>query len=178
MSCFSYQQTQQYEQFNPAALLNGELSQLDLFLNSHGPKSLYVEWIPECLLNKTNAINLFEGIGKVSDIDYVKRKTNGHMMFVHFSELYYGCIPKDKGGEFATSVLKGIIDAYPKPYQYPCASISNAVNQSQYKQVFILNLRINVKPVQRIEYNNAQLTDMVDRLRLEIEELKSLLAKK
>jgi len=150
--------------FDIQALINGDMSQLDLFTNSTGIRSLYVEWVPD-ELTKDDAINYFSSLGPVSAIDFVKQKTGkARMMFVHFDRFH---------NEHNYDV-NNIASAHPNACELP---ISFPTKNPRYPtKAYKLRCRINTKPIQRVEYNAAQLTDMVDRLRKELEELKQTVA--
>ena len=153
--------------FDIQALINGDMNQLGLFTNSDGIRSLYVEWVPD-ELTKEGATEYFSILGPVSAIDFVKQKTGkARMMFVHFEHFYdverYNVFDVNK-----------IAAAHPNVYEMP---ISFETKNPRYPtKEYKLRCRINTKPIQRVEYNNAQLTDMVDRLRKELEELKQEVA--
>lgn len=147
--------------FNIQSLINGDMNQLNLFTNTNGERSLYVEWVPDELTTEY-ATNYFSVLGEVTAIDFVKQKTGkARMMFVHFKHFNYDNLPD----------AIGISRAHPSAHAMPIM-FGNARNPKCYW----LKCRINTKPIQRVEYNPAQLTDMVDRLRKEIEELKQEVA--
>ena len=146
--------------FDIQALINGDNSQLDLFHLSDGNRSLYVEWVPDELI-KNDAITYFSVLGPVSAVDFVKQKTGkARMMFVHFDKFFV------HWNVDAINIAK----AHPNAYEMPISF--SAKNPHHPNREYKLRCRINTKPIQRIEYNAAQLTDMVDRLRLELEALK------
>jgi hypothetical protein len=145
--------------FDIQALINGDMSQLDLFKNTDGIRSIYVEWVPD-ELTKEIAMDYFSSLGVVSAVDFVKQKTGkARMMFVHFEHFYHGY----------NSDVNKIADIHPSAHEMP---ISFRTKNPHYPKEYKLRCRINTKPIQRVEYNAAQLTDMVDRLRKELEELK------
>jgi hypothetical protein len=145
--------------FDIQALINGDMSQLDLFKNSDGIRSLYVEWVPD-ELTKEIAMDYFSSIGVVSAVDFVKQKTGkARMMFVHFEHFHSGY----------NNDINKISDIHPRAHE---KHISFSTMDPDYPKMYKLRCRINTKPIQRVEYNAAQLTDMVDRLRKELEELK------
>lgn len=149
--------------FDIQALINGDMIQLDLFTNSNGPRSLYVEWVPD-ELTKECAMNYFSDLGVVSAVDFVKQKTGkARMMFVHFEHFHvdHNCD------------VNNIASAHPNAYELP---ISFPTKNPRYSKEYKLRCRINTKPIPRVEYNAAQLTDMVDRLHKELEELKQEVA--
>jgi hypothetical protein len=150
--------------FDIQSLINGDMSQLDLFTNSTGIRSLYVEWVPD-ELTKEHAMNYFSDLGVVSAVDFVKQKTGkARMMFVHFEQFHH----KDNID------VNNIASSHPNAYELP---ISFPTKNPRYPtKEYKLRCRINTKPIQRVEYNAAQLTDMVDRLRKELEELKQEVA--
>jgi hypothetical protein len=150
--------------FDIQALINGDMSQLNLFTDSNGIRSLYVEWVPD-ELTKEIAMDYFSNLGPVSAVDFVKQKTGkARMMFVHFDNFYHGYIRH----------VNDIALAHPNAHEMP---ISFRTKNPHYPiKEYKLRCRINTKPIQRVEYNAAQLTDMVDRLRKELEELKEEVA--
>jgi|LauGreSBDMM110SN_4_FD.fasta_scaffold227889_1 hypothetical protein len=146
--------------FDIQAFNNGDMSQLELFTNSDGIRSLYVEWVPD-ELTKEYAMNYFSALGIVSAVDFVKQKTGkARMMFVHFEKFHDG----------DNRDITNIVSAHPSPHEMPI--LFTTKNPRYPTKEYKLRCRINTKPIQRVEYNAAQLTDMVDRLRKELEELK------
>jgi len=159
----NYQSTMS-RSFDIQAFINGDNSQLELFHLSDGNRSIYVEWVPD-ELTKEAAIDYFSVLGPVSAVDFVKQKTGkARMMFVHFDKFWV---------HYIIDAIK-IATAHPNAYEMPISFSTN--NQHNQMKVYKLRCRINTKPIQRIEYNAAQLTDMVDRLRLELEALKEEVA--
>lgn len=153
--------------FDPVALENGDVSQLSLFKNSSNA-SIYVEWVPDELTKEMAEDRFFE-IGVVSGIDFVNKRTGkARMMFVHFSSIHQNSYKVGDSG------VDKIVSAYPNACPIPII-IHDHLNIGKFYQ---LRCRINTKPIKRVEYNNAQLTDMVDRLRKELDELKEQLANK
>jgi hypothetical protein len=151
------------QSFDIQALMNGDMTQLDLFTNSNGIRSLYVEWVPD-ELTKEDAMKYFSSLGFVSAVDFVKQKTGkARMMFVHFDSFH----------EKHNYEVNNIASAHPNAYELP---ISFPTKNPRYSKEYKLRCRINTKPIQRVEYNAAQLTDMVDRLRKELEEVKKEVA--
>jgi hypothetical protein len=149
--------------FDIQSLVNGDMSQLNLFSNTNGIRSLYIEWVPD-ELTKEIAIDYFGMIGVVSAVDFVKQKTgNARMMFIHFEKFH----------DAYNVHVNNIVAQHPNAYEMP---ISFRTNNPYYQKEYKLRCRINTKPIQRVEYNAAQLTDMVDRLRKELEELKQEMA--
>lgn len=146
--------------FDIQSLINGDNSQLALFSNSDGIRSLYVEWVPDELTTEY-AMNYFSSLGIVSAVDFVKQKTGkARMMFVHFEKFHEG----------DNYDVNNIVSVHPNAHEMP---ISFRTKNPRYPtKEYKLRCRINTKPIQRVEYNAAQLTDMVDRLRKELEELK------
>jgi hypothetical protein len=151
--------------FDIQSFVNGDMSQLELFKNNDdGNRSLYIEWVPD-ELTKEIAIAYFAPVGTVVDVDFVKQKTGrARMMFVHFEKFHYA----------NDTIVEGIVKAHPNAYEMPI--ILFPTNDPGYIREYKLRCRINTKPIQRVEYNPAQLTDMVDRLRKELEELKQQMA--
>jgi len=148
--------------FDPVALENGDLRQLSLFKYSSNP-SLYVEWVPDGLTTEI-ATNIFSNMGEVTGIDFVNKRTGkARMMFVHFSSFN----EREINGFYEIS---RITSSHPVPYSIPI--------HFDNRNTYFLRCRINTKPIKRVEYNNAQLSDMVDRLRKELEELKLQVASK
>lgn len=150
--------------FDIQAFINGDMSQLDIFRNADGIRSLYVEWVPD-EMTKEIAMDYFFSMGTVSAVDFVKQKTGkARMMFVHFEKFH----------DHYNYDVNDIVAAHPNAHEMP---ISFRTKNPRYpNKEYKLRCRINTKPIQRVEYNAAQLTDMVDRLRLELEELKREMA--
>lgn len=150
--------------FNVQALIDGDMSQLSLFMNTTGQRSLYIEWVPD-ELTKESASSYFSELGNVTDIDFVKQKNGkSRMMFVHFD----GFHAKNEG------IIQAIASVHPNAFEMPISFPST--NPNYHSRDYKLRCHVNTKPIQRVEYNPAQLTDMVDRLRKEIEELKEVVA--
>lgn len=149
--------------FDIQALIDGDMNQLNSFMTTEGQRSLYIEWVPDELTKETASL-FFSELGKVTDVDFVKQKNGkSRMMFVHFDGFY----TKNE------AIVRGISSVHPDAFELPIIFPStNPIYSRNYK----LRCHINTKPIQRVEYNPAQLTDMVDRLRKEIEELKQVVA--
>lgn len=146
--------------FDIQALIDGDMSQLSLFMNTEGQRSLYIEWVPD-ELTKESASLYFSELGNVTDVDFVKHKTGkSRMMFVHFDGFHV----KNE------AIINAIVSMHPNAFELPISFPSK--NPNYHSREYKLRCHINTKPIQRVEYNPAQLTDMVDRLRKEIEELK------
>ena len=150
--------------FDIQALIDGDVSQLNLFMNTEGQRSLYIEWVPDELTKETATL-YFSELGKVTDVDFVKQKNGkSRMMFVHFDGFHLKNEP----------IIRGIISMHPNAFELPITFPST--NPKYHSREYKLRCHVNTKPIQRVEYNPAQLTDMVDRLRKEIEELKQVVA--
>jgi len=150
--------------FDIQSLNNGDMTQLELFQNSTGIRSLYVEWVPDELTSE-HAMGYFSFLGSVSAVDFVKQKTGkARMMFVHFNHFY----------DQHNSDITAIANVHPNAHEMPIVFTTKNPNYS--RKEYKLRCRINTKPIQRVEYNAAQLTDMVDRLRKELEDLKQEMA--
>jgi len=135
---------------------NSDTNQLRSYVQVNGIKSLYVEWVPD-EMTEDMANSYFSYYGEVSRIDFVKQKTGkARMLFVHFAEC-------------PVQLFEGIICQYPEVLEMHVLIRDVNLREKTYK----LKTRINLTPIKPVEYNNTQLTDMVDRLRLEVEELKS-----
>jgi hypothetical protein len=154
--------------FNVQALTNGDISQLQNFVKSNGPKSLYIEWVPN-ELTRENAMSFFGIYGKIQDVDFVNKKQgNARMLFIHYYEF--------NNEPYTKCMTHCIANNYPQPFERQIQLYDINGNDYSYK-TYNLRFRINLSPISRVEYNNAQLTDMVDRLRKELEEMKLQLAK-
>jgi hypothetical protein len=152
-------------QFDVNALKTGDMQQLKLFCNTEGERSIYVEWVPD-QMTKDAAEMFFSPIGPVKAIDFVNHKnSNSRMMFVHFERFYRNEDPN----------VTGIAEMYPLAYEIPFSSPIYK-NSMVYQGNYMLRCRINLTPTPRVEYNMAQLTEMVDRLRTELEYFKTEVA--
>jgi hypothetical protein len=154
-------------EFNPQALANGDMSQLQNFVMSDGPKSLYIEWVPNDFTMEI-AMDHFGFYGSIHAIDFVKKR-NGtdRMAFVHYYEF---------NNKIETlCLIQTIAQNYPNAFEKQLYLYDKEGNNYVFNN-YILRYRINLTPISRVEYNNAQLTDMVDRLRKELEEVKLQLA--
>jgi hypothetical protein len=149
--------------FDIQSLINGDMTQLELFKQPIGERSIYIEWVPD-EMTKEIATEFFNQIGKVSAVDFIKQRTGkARMMFVHFDNFdkpYMGHVNE-------------IASVHPNAYEIP---IQIYGKNPQYAKSYNLRCRINMKPIQRVEYNPAQLTDMTDRLRKELDDLKQEVA--
>lgn len=140
--------------FNPSALKNGELDQLENWVNGDNV-SVYVQWVPD-ELNEKDAVSFFSTYGKVDRVEFVpkmdaNRKQIGRMMFVHFESwavTLTSC-------SFAASVAS----AHPAPHSVPI-EVRGKYKAKEYE----LKCRVNCRPVAKVDYNTHQLTDMFERL--------------
>jgi len=153
--------------FDVKALSDGDMDQLDLFIKADGKhRSFYIHWVPdevtEDFVKQWFSTNI--GLGKVTSVDFVKRKTGkDRMMFVHFAEGFYANI----NGENTLAMY--MVANYPNAYDLPVAL---QPYDTQDKWCY-LQCRINLNaPPPVVEYNTLQLTGMVDRLRKELEDVK------
>ena len=112
--------------------------------------SIYVESVSEKLTEEI-IITYFTDmkIGKVERIDFVpkynaNRQQIGRMMFVHFK--YWQDL------DFTKEVAK----AHPNPKLIRIKDNDNDFH--------VLKCRVNCRPIQKVEYNTHQLTDMFERL--------------
>ena len=119
--------------------------------------SVYAHWVPDQLTEQI-VINYFTKmeIGKVERVDFVpkydaNRKQIGRMMFVHFK---YWIL-----SEFASNVAA----AHPEPYIIKM-SFGKFGAFSYDQKMYEIKYRVNCRPIEKVEYNTHQLTDMFERL--------------
>lgn len=149
-------------QFDLDALKSGDLAQLELFRCPIGPRSIYIEWVPDQMTEET-VKSYFASMGDVVGIDFVNHKTGrARMLFVHFESFHRYDDPN----------VAGITKAYPNAYEMPI-SFDMFTQNKMYRKNYTLKCRINMTPTPRVEYNMAQLTEMVDRLRTDLETFKT-----
>jgi hypothetical protein len=152
-------------QFDVNALKSGDLSQLDLFRWTTGQRSIYIEWVPD-QMNEDSVKAYFAPMGKIVGVDFVNHKVGrARMLFVHFEHFYNYDDPN----------VVGIVEAYPQAYEVPI-SFPVYHRYSMTTKNYTLRCRINLTPTPRVEYNLAQLTEMVDRLRKDVEFFKDEVA--
>tara|TARA_B100000035_G_C21036292_1_gene571160 strand:+ start:5313 stop:5861 length:549 start_codon:yes stop_codon:yes gene_type:complete len=159
MEAFTTTQDQynpQGEFFNNELLLRGDSNQLKNWVYGHGRKSIYVQTVHHSVTEE-QLKTIFQYLGDIYRIDIVKKKEgNMNMAFVHFRYWYSNAIVE--------SHLTNITTCYPQAYDLPLCGM---------KPLEYLRCRINTNPIEPdVEYNNVQLTDMVDRLRRDHEALK------
>ena len=157
--------------FDPKALENGDTTQLNNWAKGPG-SSIYIQWIPDEMTEK-DVTNRFSHFGDIDRIEFVpkfdaNRKQIGRMLFVHFNKW-----------STTTSFSAEIVNIHPEPLVLEY----RVINRYGVEKVYGLKCRINMRPINKVEYSNSQLTDMFERLndrvvkemealRKEIEELR------
>ena len=129
---------------------------LEKWVESAG-SSVYVHWVPDELTEEVvTSYFTNRDIAKVDRVDFVpkydaNRKQIGRMMFVHFKYWI--------SSEFASKVAA----AHPEPYIIKMAF--GKFGPYSYDQKFYeIKYRVNCRPIEKVEYNTHQLTDMFERL--------------
>jgi len=138
------------------------MEQLEQWINGMN-SSIYIHWAPS-ELNTEIAEKYFSILGSIDRVEFVPHKNgNGKMMFVHFH--YWNNSPE------GFVIRKNIIDASPNGYPLPI----------QFQQLngmiktYQMMCRVNLRPIQKVEYNTHQLTDMFERLNKRVsEEMKTM----
>lgn len=159
--------------FNPELLKNGtpeqQSQQLQIWAN--GPASIFIQWIPDDLINKEAAKVFFSTFGKVSRVDIVPRNVMekfhlsvsipGNMAFIHFDSWHN------------TEFPNRFVAAYPNNVDIEF----NSTNRYGTQKSYILRTHINTRPVAQVEFNGPQMIDMMEnletRLKIELEEVKA-----
>ena len=125
--------------------------------------SIYIHWVPE-QMNTDIAEKYFSILGVVSRVEFVPHKNgNGRMMFVHFQ--YWNNSPN------SFAIRKNIVDASPDGFPL---TIQFQMQNGMIKP-YDLICRINTRPVQEVDYNTHQLSDMFERLNKRVTEEIALL---
>lgn len=115
--------------------------------------SIYVQWVPD-ELTEAGAINYFSRYGLVDRIEFVlkldhdRMKPIGRMMFVHMAHW--------TNEVFAEDIAK----AHPEPATAPL----QVSNRFGIPKGYIMKMRVNTRPIAKVEYNASQLTDMFENL--------------
>lgn len=122
--------------------------QLHRWMNGKNP-SIFIQFIPD-EMNEDGLRRLFDECGPIDRVEFVPKKNAegkqiGRMVFIHFNHF--------SGVELAMN----IIHRHPEPHELEWSA-------SHKQRKFILKCRINVRPIQRVEYTTSQLTDMFESL--------------
>ena len=131
--------------------------QLQTWMNGTNT-SIYIHWIPE-EMTKEIAEKYFYILGQVSRVEFVPHKNgNGRMMFVHFD--VWNNLPE------SFHIRKSIVDAAPEGYPLPIQFQTIQGTVKTYKMM----CKINMRPIQEVDYNTHQLSDMFERLNKRVTE--------
>ena len=137
--------------------MNPTVEQLQNWMNGTNT-SIYVHWIPE-EMTKEIAEKYFYILGQVSRVEFVPHKNgNGRMMFVHFD--VWNNLPE------SFHIRKCIVDAAPEGYPLPIQFQTIQGMVKTYKMM----CKINMRPIQEVDYNTHQLSDMFERLNKRVTE--------
>lgn len=126
--------------------------QLHNWSNGKNP-SIFIQFIPD-EMDEEVLRKVFSPHGPIDRVEFVPKKNAegkqiGRMVFIHFNHF--------SDTRFASS----IVSVHPEPWEvHWYFSKMPAYNQKKY----ILKCRINVRPIQRVEYTTSQLTDMFESL--------------
>jgi len=137
--------------------MNPTVEQLESWMNGTNT-SIYVHWIPE-EMTKEIAEKYFYILGQVSRVEFVPHKNgNGRMMFVHFD--VWNNLPE------SLQIRKNIVHAAPEgcPLPIQFQTIHGIV------RTYRMMCKINMRPVQEVDYNTHQLSDMFERLNKRVTE--------
>jgi hypothetical protein len=127
------------------------VEQLDSWMNGTN-SSIYVHWIPQ-EMTKEIAEKYFYILGQVSRVEFVPYKNrNGRMMFVHFDA--WNNLPE------SLKIRKNIVDASPEGYPLELQTTGIIGIVRTYKMI----CKINIRPIQKVDYNTHQLSDMFETL--------------
>lgn len=130
----------------------GQKQQLTNWVKGEG-SSIYIQWVPD-ELTEAGAINYFSRYGLVDRVEFVpkfdqdREKQIGRMMFVHMAHW--------TNEVFAEDIAK----AHPQPATAPL----QVSNRFGIPKGYILKMRVNTRPITKVEYNASQLTDMFENL--------------
>jgi hypothetical protein len=96
---------------------------------------------------------IFSPHGPIDRVEFVPKKTAegkqiGRMVFIHFNHFSRFQLPTD------------IVSVHPEPWEIPLSITKSNSN----RKIYTLKCRINVRPIQRVEYTTSQLTDMFESL--------------
>ena len=144
------------ERFDASVFKNadeaGQQQQLINWVKGEGA-SVYVQWVPD-ELTEAGAINYFTRYGIVDRVEFVpkfdqdREKQIGRMMFVH--------MVRWTNEVFADDIAKVHPQAATAPLQVS--------NRFGIPKGYILKMRVNTRPITKVEYNASQLTDMFENL--------------
>lgn len=152
-----------FPQFDPEILKNGseeeQAEQRHNWCLSDKP-SVFVRWVPDRLLPDEQmtppdalARQFFGQHGNVDRIDFVPKfneqgKKSGHMASVHY-ELF-------DQDDFCYEIA----EAHPQAAEFDWT----ITDRYGVKKTYKLKCAINIRPIAKVEFNNMQLTDMVQNL--------------
>ena len=122
--------------------------QLHRWMNGTNP-SIFIQFIPD-EMNEDGLRRLFDECGPIDRVEFVPKKNAdgkqiGRMVFIHFNHFS------------DVELAMNIIHSHPEPYELEWSA-------SHKQKMFTLKCRINVRPIQRVEYTPSQLTDMFESL--------------
>ena len=133
-------------------LKNGTREQVDVqlhnWMNGTNP-SIFIQFIPD-EMDEAILREVFGDYGPIDRVEFVPKKNAdgkqiGRMVFIHFNHFS------------KMQLASSITNAHPEPYEMHW--------RLSYKQKgYILKCRVNVRPIQRVEYTTSQLTDMFESL--------------
>jgi len=102
------------------------------------------------------AREFFSQFGVVSRIDFVpkfneNKKQSGHMAFIHYDRFYAD-----------SDEVNSITRAYPAAAEFEWTS--PLANKYGAFKTYTLKCLVNTRPIPKVEFNNSQLTDMIQNL--------------
>jgi hypothetical protein len=125
--------------------------QLNTWITSRNP-SIFIQFIPD-ETDEEGLRKIFSPHGPIDRVEFVPKKTAegkqiGRMVFIHFNHFSRFQLPTD------------IVSVHPEPWEIPLFITKSNSN----RKIYTLKCRINVRPIQRVEYTTSQLTDMFESL--------------
>jgi hypothetical protein len=125
--------------------------QLNTWITSRNP-SIFIQFIPD-EMDEEGLRKIFSPHGPIDRVEFVPKKTAegkqiGRMVFIHFNHFSRFQLPTD------------IVSVHPEPWEIPLSITKSNSN----RKIYTLKCRINVRPIQRVEYTTSQLTDMFESL--------------
>jgi len=125
--------------------------QLNTWITSRNP-SIFIQFIPD-EMDEEGLRKIFSPHGPIDRVEFVPKKTAegkqiGRMVFIHFNHFSRFQLPTD------------IVSVHPEPWEIPLFITKSNSN----RKIYTLKCRINVRPIQRVEYTTSQLTDMFESL--------------
>ena len=136
--------------FDPEALANGDLSQLDNWISGENSR-IFVNGIPDWFTDY-DARKVFTQFGPVTNVEFVSKITKGRkierMMSVHFEQFYDQTFSRE------------VAHAHPKPFSVMYYN-TNTMHSSGNLE---LKCCIDMSRTSKVDYTVSQLSDMFEHL--------------